>query len=165
MFKPFARQAQVWEEHTLELRRKLKLQIFDLLEPEMLATEVGLLVVDAHEICALLDSDTAAQILKTQILKTSKDSWSGGVYATPLPTGELICMINPTHRVYRQKITLMEEIAHIHLKHTPTGLRSVGNGLRLRDFNAKQEREAYGVGCAGLLPWGAFFTTSMLAFP
>jgi len=152
MFKPFARQAQVWEEHALELRRKLKLQISDLLEPQMLATEVGLLVVDAHEICALLDSDTAAQILKT-----SKDSWSGGVYATPLPTGELICMINPTHGVYRQKITLMEEIAHIHLKHTPTGLRSVGNGLRLRDFNAKQEREAYGVGCAGLLPWGAFF--------
>ena len=51
----------------------------------------------------------------------------------------------------------MEEIAHIYLEHSPTGLRNVGNGLRLRDFNVKQEREAYGVGSAALLPWAAFF--------
>jgi hypothetical protein len=123
-----------------------------LLDPSPLAVEVGLLVVDAKEICALLDSSTAAEILEN-----SKDAWSGGVYATPLPTGELICIINPTHGPYRQKITLMEEIAHIYLEHSPTGLQTVGNGLRLRDFKAKQEREAYGVGSAALLPWAAFF--------
>jgi Zn-dependent peptidase ImmA (M78 family) len=130
----------------------VKLPVADLLDPVPLAAGVGLLVVSAEAICALLESDIAKEILVN-----AKDSWSGGVYAAPLPTGELICIINPTHGRFRQKITLMEEISHIHLEHSPTGLRSVWNGLRLRDFNEKQEREAYGVGSAALLPWGAFF--------
>jgi hypothetical protein len=123
-----------------------------MLDPFELAEKVGLLLVDASAICADLEEDVAAEILHR-----SKDAWSGGVYAQPLPTGELICILNPTHPERRRKVTLMEEISHIHLKHLPTGLRTVGSGLRVRDFNAKQEAEAYGVGSAALLPWGAFF--------
>jgi Zn-dependent peptidase ImmA (M78 family) len=152
MFKPFAKEAQVWEERALELRRKLGVPLTELLDPLALALEVGLLVVDAELIRSLLDEEVA----KTVFL-SGKDSWSGGVYAAPLPSGEMICIINPTHGECRKKITLMEEISHIHLHHTPTKLRAIGTGQRFRDYDTKQEREAYGVGCAALLPWGTFF--------
>ena len=46
---------------------------------------------------------------------------------------------------------------HVHLKHVPTGLRNITTGLRVRDYNAKQEAEAYGVGAAVLLPWSSFY--------
>lgn len=50
----------------------------------------------------------------------------------------------------------MEEVAHIHLEHKPTGLTRVLAGLRSRSFDANLEREAYGVGAAAMLPWEPF---------
>jgi len=54
-------------------------------------------------------------------------------------------------------MTLMEEIAHVHLRHVPTGLVRSADGLRMRDYNKAQEEEAFGVGAAALMPWEAFF--------
>ena len=51
----------------------------------------------------------------------------------------------------------MEEIAHVHLRHVPTGLVRSSDGLRMRDYDKAQEEEAFGVGAAALLPWEAFF--------
>jgi hypothetical protein len=51
----------------------------------------------------------------------------------------------------------MEEVAHIYLKHSPTGLTRSMDGLRMRGYDKKQELEAYGVGAAALLPWAAIF--------
>lgn len=51
----------------------------------------------------------------------------------------------------------MEEIAHIHLGHLPSGLRRSGDGLRIRSYDKQQEQDAYGVGAAALLPWAALF--------
>ena len=152
MFKPFAKDAQIWEERALELRRKAGVPLERLLDPFALAPEVGLLVVDEEVLRSLLDKEVAKAVFLS-----GKDSWSGGVYAAPLPSGEMICIINPTHGECRKKITLMEEISHIHLQHTPTKLRQLAPGQRFRDYDTKQEREAYGVGAAALLPWGAFF--------
>ena len=50
----------------------------------------------------------------------------------------------------------MEEIAHSFLGHSPSVLTLSGES-RYRDFNKKQETEAYGVGAAVLLPWRLFF--------
>lgn len=152
MFKPFSKQAQAWEGHALELRRKLGLTRADLLQPTALAPKLGLLVVDALQIRQLLDEQTAERIFGSGC-----NAWSGGVFATPLPSGERICIINSTHSAYRQKVTLMEEIAHIYLQHSTTKLHSCGDGVRFRDFDEKQEREAYAVGTAALLPWASFF--------
>jgi hypothetical protein len=51
----------------------------------------------------------------------------------------------------------MEEISHIFLRHSPSGMRHLGGGLSLRDYNLAQEQEAYGVGAAALVPWASLF--------
>lgn len=60
-------------------------------------------------------------------------------------------------RPRRNKITLMEEIAHVHLRHNPSQLVIQPDGVVIRDFDRAQEEDAYGVGAAALLPWGGFF--------
>ena len=52
----------------------------------------------------------------------------------------------------------MEEIVHTHLKHKPTKLIIVADGIQIRDYDKRQEEEAYGIGAAALLPWQPFFT-------
>ena len=152
MFLPFSQRAKRWEPHALVLRRLLHLSDTDLLDPFELAPRVGLRLMDAREICGTLPCKVSKHILQT-----GKDDWSGGVLAQPLPDGSRICILNPTHPPHRTKITLMEEIAHVHLRHVPTELRGRENGLRMRDYNKSQEEEAYGVGAAALLPWARFF--------
>ena len=91
------------------------------------------------------------------LLDGAADQWSGGVYARPLPDGTYLCILNPTHPITRRRITLMEEISHVFLKHAPTGLKSVSPGICVRDYDPEQEREAYGVGAAAIIPWASLF--------
>jgi len=152
MFLPFSNRAKEWEPHALALRRLQRLSETDLLDPYKLAPEIGLRVMDAREVCEnLLPHDSK------QILQEGKDAWSGGVLTDPLPDGSRICILNPTHSPRRRRITLMEEIAHVHLRHVPTELRQQADGLRRRDYNKRQEDDAYGVGAAALVPWTSFF--------
>jgi len=130
----------------------LHLSEADLLDPYELAPRVGLRVMDALEVC-----ENLAPHVSKHIFQTGKDAWSGGVLAEPLPDGSRICILNPTHSLRRRKITLMEEIVHVHLRHVPTELRQRADGLQMRDYNKPQEEEAYGVGAAALLPWTRFF--------
>lgn len=87
----------------------------------------------------------------------SGQKWSGGVLPKPLDSGHLICMLNPFQSKNRNKITLMEEVAHIHRDHQPTRLLRNDAGVTIRDYDKKQEEEAYGIGAAALLPWSSFF--------
>jgi hypothetical protein len=83
--------------------------------------------------------------------------WSGGVYPELLPDGTKLCMLNPLQSPGRSRITLTEEICHCYFGHQPTAFVVNAQGLLVRDFNKKQEEEAYGVGAAVLLPWNLFF--------
>jgi len=152
VFLPFSICAKEWEPHALKLRSFLRLSDGDLLDPYELAPVVGLKVMDALKVCGLLEPEVSRHILET-----GKDSWSGGVLAEPLPDGSRICILNPTHSPRRRRITLMEEIAHVYLRHVPTELRRQADGLRMRDYNVSQEGQAYGVGAAALIPWSSFF--------
>jgi hypothetical protein len=149
---PFSTGARPWETHGLALRKRLNLSIHMLLDPFELAPLVGLRLLDLDQECARLPKE-----LRQQLLVHGKKHWSGGVYAKLLPDGSRICILNSRHDSRRIKITLMEEVAHIHLKHSPTRLMPSMDGLRMRGYDKKQEHEAYGVGAAALLPWGAFF--------
>jgi len=149
---PFSARARRWEPHAQALRKLLNLSPFQVLDPYKLAPEVGLRLVDVRSVCKQLGGDVAKRILVRD-----KDAWSGGVFAKPLPDGTRICILNSTHGPRRSKITLMEEIAHIHLRHVPTGLMRSADGLRMRDYDKAQEEEAFGVGAAALIPWEAFF--------
>ena len=152
MLSPFSARAKEWEPHAQALRKLLNLSPIQPLDPYKLAPAVGLRLVEADSICKQLGSDVAKRILVRD-----KDAWSGGVFVRPLPDGTRICILNSTHGSRRCKMTLMEEIAHVHLRHVPTGLVRSADGLRMRDYNKAQEEEAFGVGAAALMPWEAFF--------
>jgi hypothetical protein len=149
---PFSAKGKRWEPHGQALRQLLNLAPHDLLDPFVLAEKVGLKLVDVCELCEQLGSE-----FRKLVLVKDKDGWSGGVFARPLPDGKRVCILNSTHGARRTKITLMEEIAHVHLKHKPTGLMRSADGLRMRNYDKTQEEDAYGVGAAALLPWASFF--------
>ena len=90
---------------------------------------------------------------RRQLLKSDRGSWSAGT-TKPLPNGWRLVILNPTHGKERSAATLMEEICHVWLGHTPGKLHSMDeNGLRARDYNESDERAAYGVGAAVLVPY------------
>jgi IrrE N-terminal-like domain len=153
VFLPFSNQAKAWEPKGLALRGLLGLKLSDCLDPWKLAPKVRLTVVDPLSVLrGGLDPND-----RTHLLGIGSRCWSGGVFPTPLPDGTHLCILNPTHTYQRNKITLMEEIAHTHLQHRPSRVLLAADGFAIRDFDAAQEAEAYGVGAAALLPWQAIF--------
>jgi hypothetical protein len=132
------------------LRRLLRLDAEDILDPFELAPRVGLTLMDVLDV-------PIAEELRSYLLDGAGGHWSAGVHATPLPDGTFLCILNPTHDLRRQRITLMEEISHVFLRHRPTAVRDIGGGLSSRDFLKSQEEEAYGVGAAAIMPWSSFF--------
>ena len=59
--------------------------------------------------------------------------------------------MNPTHSETRCRATLMEELAHLHLHHKPSELFQI-DGEMFRSYHRSQERQAYAVGAAALVP-------------
>jgi hypothetical protein len=152
MLLPFSERAKKWEPLALELRHIAKLNGHDQLNPWELAPEIALKVLDGHAILRCLPAEVQAHLIGA-----GKNNWSGGVYPHPLPNGDLVCILNPFQSPRRQKITLMEEISHIYLDHTPSGVACTVSGVEVREYHKDQEAEAYGVGAAALLPWHSFF--------
>src|SRR5436305_14816808 len=105
------------------------------------------------------------------LLGDNGKSWSGGA-SRPLPDGWRLVFLNPTHSRERQAATLMEEICHVVLGHSPSRIQSevqvevsttksttmsttksttkstMKQRVRFRDFNETQEEVAYAVGAA-----------------
>jgi Zn-dependent peptidase ImmA (M78 family) len=84
-----------------------------------------------------------------RLLRCDSRAWSAGTLH--LPDGGKLVVMNPTHEVQRQRASLMEEIAHIHLRHRPTQFIHV-NGIVLRSWDDSSERQAYWLGATALLP-------------
>jgi hypothetical protein len=151
-FVPFSKRSKEWEPRAQQLRKMVpwpdrEAVAFD---PWKLAPKVGLTVLE----CSFQGLDPEEQ---SYLLSHANGDWSGGVFAETLPDGSRVCMLNPTHPQRRNKITLMEEICHCFLGHTPTKLVAKDQG-RVRDYEKAQEEEAFGIGAAVLLPWRLFFT-------
>jgi hypothetical protein len=125
---------------------------YERLDPYRLAPELQLSVLDGDEALRLLPLE-----LQHYLRTEANEHWSGGVLPIPLPDGKYLCILNPTHPPRRRKITLMEEIAHRHMKHQPSKLVVDSSDLRARDFNKACETEAFGIGAAALLPWRQMF--------
>ena len=72
----------------------------------------------------------------------------------PLASGEPKETVPATRE--RQAATLMEEICHVILGHSPTRLmlaEETSKGVRFRNFDKNQEEVAYSVGAAVLIPY------------
>jgi hypothetical protein len=152
VFLPFSSRGKIWEPTAIALLGLLALGVDDNLDPWQLAPKVGLTVFDGPAVLDILEGEDRAHLLDEGCRR-----WSGGVYPKALPDGTFLCILNPSHSRRRNKITLMEEIVHTHLKHKPTKLMILADSIRIRDYDKGQEEEAYGVGAAALLPWQSFF--------
>ncbi|WP_333257707.1 ImmA/IrrE family metallo-endopeptidase [Microcoleus sp. B5-C4] len=97
-----------------ELRCRLSLEPTAALNPYKLAQTMEVRVVSPLDILEL------APCLLDQLLVQDSDSWSGGTL--PLPNGKTIVVLNPNHSETRKRATLMEELAHVFLGHTPSSL-------------------------------------------
>lgn len=150
MFLPFSERSRAWEPKAQRLRGLLHLSAEEILDPFELAPNVGLTLMDVLDV-------PIGEELRSYLLDGAGGHWSAGVHATPLPDGTYLCILNPTHDLRRRRITLMEEVSHVFLRHRPTTVRNVGGGLSSRDFLKSQEEEAYGVGAAAIMPWSSFF--------
>ena len=67
-------------------------------------------------------------------------------------------VLNDTHTPERQRVSLMEEVAHIVLGHPPgVLLTSVASDGRNRSRDSEQEREAFAFGAASLVPYAELY--------
>lgn len=144
---------KIFERIALKIREIAAVPLDRPLDPWRLAPQVKLQVVDIGQLQGL--SAEARAIL----LKDKEKDWSGAT-TMPLPNGWRLVFINPKHSKERQAATLMEEVSHIILGHTPTVITpdQVDDNMRLRDFHKAQEEAAYSVGAAALVPYGFLHT-------
>ena len=123
------------------------------LDPFALARFANLLVVDFDQIEGL------SAEARERLLGSAADEWSGGACSRALPDGSKIIILNPQHGRQRRNSTLMEEICHVFLGHTPNRLAVVAadkSGRAVaRDYKQADEEAAYGIGAAALLPFGS----------
>lgn len=126
------------------LRKRLNLGELDLLDPYELARDMGLLLLPFSDIQNL--PHESAQ----QLLVHDPRGWSAIAFGRP--GGGMTVVLNPTHADERRRASLMEEVAHVHLKHHPSYLTKTGINMASRNFDAQQEAEAYWVGAAALAP-------------
>ena len=125
------------------------------LDPFALARFANLLVVDFDTIQGLSSE------AREHLLGDGAGQWSGGACSQPLPDGSRLVILNPQHGKQRNRATLMEEVAHVFLGHTPNRLAVVGadksagkktQRTLARDYNHDDEEAAYAIGSAALVP-------------
>lgn len=146
---PPSAKRRVHERIALKIREFAGVPLDQPLNPWRLAPYVKLRVTNIREIQGL--SPETRKSLLSDIGK----NWSGGA-TRPLPDGSRLVFLNPNHTRERQAATLMEEICHVILGHSPTRLtmtEQTGQALHFRNFNENQEEVAYAVGAAALVPY------------
>lgn len=137
-----------WVERQAQtMRRRLFLPPLAPLNPYKLAAKMHAQIFLPADIPGMSTADL------TQLLQTDPDAWSAG--SIRLPNGEVAIALNSTHHENRKRATLMEELSHVHLNHTPSQLILIDGGPAVRSFKKTQETEAYWVGSAALLPSAA----------
>jgi hypothetical protein len=148
MLPPTAKR-RVYERIALKIREFAATPLDQPLNPWKLAPFVKIRVMDLKAVEGLSDES------RTLLLGDNGKSWSGGA-SRPLPDGWRLVFLNPNHTRERQAATLMEEICHVILGHSPTRLllaEQTSKGVRFRNFDKNQEEVAYSVGAATLIPY------------
>lgn len=125
------------------LRGMLSLDPRAALDPFDLAPSLNATIIHLTDLDGLSREDAQ------QLLVADNESWSAG--SIHLPGVRVGIMLNPTHALTRIRATVMEELAHIYLKHPPSQLITI-NGMAMRSFKKTHETQAYWVGAAALVP-------------
>lgn len=140
-----------YELKALGLRDFARVGVDSPLNPFELARFARLVVISFDQIQGLSDE------VREHLLGSAAEAWSGGVCSRPLPDGARIVILNPKHGKSRTNATLMEEICHVFLGHTPNRLAVVAEDQRgrtlARDYRKADEEAAYATGAAALVPF------------
>jgi Zn-dependent peptidase ImmA (M78 family) len=97
---------------------------------------------------------------REQLLVKDNESWSG---LTLKMDNSFFVVVNPSHPISRQRNTLMHEMAHIHLGHTPARVDFSNSGMMLlSDYPIDQEDEANWLAAAILIPREALYSLRRL---
>jgi hypothetical protein len=146
--RPPSKKARRYEQQAQQIRVLAGVPNGQPLNPYSLAQQVKIRVVTLDQLAGL--SAEARQ----QLLINDPDAWSGGTIG-PLPDGWRLVILNPRHSDRRNVATLMEEVCHVFLNHTPNRINpAASNGtIAFRDFNEEDEEAAYAVGAATLIPY------------
>ena len=125
-------------------RKKLKLRLDEPLEPEELASHLGVVVWRPNEVPELSEETL------NQLLRRDKDSWS----AVTLRLEETcLTIVNSEHSLRRQRSSITHELGHIILKHEPDRIDVSTKGyLLLSTFEKEKEDEATWLAGALLVP-------------
>lgn len=124
-------------------RELLGIKRSDPIDPWAYASVRGIVVLEMAEL-NLEDHH------RDQLLVKDCESWSG----LTLKLGDrFYVLVNPAHPLGRQRNTLMHEVAHIHLGHTPLRVDFSSSGMMLlSDYPVDQEDEADWLAAAILIP-------------
>jgi hypothetical protein len=143
----------MFELKAMGLRDFARLRTDAPLNPFDLARFANLFVVDIDRIEGL--SSHSRKLL----LGSASEEWSGGACSRPLPDGRRIVVLNPNHGPARTNATLMEEICHVFLGHSPNRLAVIadeeGGKTLARDYRKLDEEAAYAIGAAALVPYAS----------
>jgi hypothetical protein len=142
---PPTEKRQQFELCALGLRDFARVADHEPLDPFALAHFAKLMVIDFNAIEGLSPET------RTHLLGEGAEEWSGGACSRPLPNGWRLVILNPAHGKRRNRATLMEEVAHVFLGHTPNRLAVVTEadslssreraGVRERSLAPKRKRE------------------------
>jgi len=134
------------ERRSVAVREALGIQPLAALDPWIYAEHLGVYVIEAAD----LDMDDAHA---EQLLRIDPTSWSG---MTLFEEGMHVVILNTSDSRARRCATLMHELAHILLDHTPADVDISPSGLfLLSDYSPEHEEEADWFGAALLLPEAA----------
>ena len=125
-----------FELRALALRDFAGVRPDEALDPFALAEFARLLVVDFDQIKNLSAES------REHLLGAGADDWSGGACSRPLPNGWRIVILNPSHGLYRNRATLMEEISHVFLGHTPNRLAVVVDDTKEKENEKISSRQS-----------------------
>ncbi len=129
------------ERRAAVIRRHLGLLQTDMLDPWLLADETPAHVFYLEELVEPALAQRARLI-----------QWDGFAFRFP-GEGHLMVLLNPARSLTRQCATLLEELSHHLLGHSPSRLYTDPvTGLLRREYNRAQEDEAYDLGSTLLLP-------------
>ncbi len=131
------------EREARRLREGAGVGPYDRLDPVFLAEKLSIRVVSIDEFLHIVPQPIQ------DVLGAHSECWDGGTLV--FPGGEALIIYNPARDARRRNATLMEELAHLHLNHQASSFITIG-GVVLRSCNKSNERQAYAVGAAALLP-------------
>lgn len=130
------------ENETAAVRRRLGLDQLAVLDPSLVVADLDAVVLHLRD---LIDDEVALR-------RARRIGFDGAASCHPV-TGQPLILINCGKPKRRRMATLMEELAHLLLRHEACHLAPDPElGIIRRTFDRAQENEAYDFGAALLLP-------------